>query len=215
MNKTISIALILIGISLTSVAQVKLGLKFSPSFNNSRTFLPSDTLDVNPENGLIKISLGLVADMKLTETYYVSSGIMVIPKRVGVSILPEGTGTFAPSTQYFDLQYVQLPVTLKLYTNEVMPDGSLYFQVGGAADIKVYDQPVEETYDFLDEFTNLDFTVILGGGFEYQAGLNTALFMGVTYNRGLTNIVKTTRPALSEAFSIRTSVLMVDFGIEF
>jgi hypothetical protein len=215
MSRTIAFAFIFLGIGFASVAQVKLGLKFSPSLNSSRTFLPSDTVDVDPDNGLLKISLGLIADLELTETYFVSTGVMVVPKRVGVIIKPENGATFSESKEYFDMQYVQIPATLKLFTNEIIPDGSMYFQVGGAADIKVFEQPVEEEYEFIGEFNNLDVTVILGGGFEYQAGLNTALFAGVTYNRGLTNVVKTTQPALDDDFSIRTSVLMIDLGIKF
>lgn len=215
MNKNIALLALLLIVTLTASAQVKLGLKFSPSINNSRSFLPSDTINLEAETGLFRFSLGLIADMELTDTYYLSSGVIVVPKRIGMNISPENTGSFAPSTQYYDLQYVQIPATLKLFTNEIIPDGSLYFQVGGAADIKVFEQPVEEEYDFIGEFTNLDLTVVFGGGFEYQAGLNTALFGGVTYNRGLTNVVKTTSSALSEDFSIRTSVLMIDLGLKF
>ena len=214
MNKNIALLALLFVVSLTASAQVKLGLKFSPSLNNSRTFLPSDTIDVEPVNGLFKFSLGLIADMELTNTYFLSSGVMVVPKRIGIDIRPENSGSFAPSTQYFDLQYVQIPATLKLFTNEILPDGSMYFQVGGAADIKDFEQPVEEEYGFIGDFSSLDLTVVFGVGFEYQAGLNTALFGGITYNRGLTNVVKTTQSALND-FSIRTSVLMFDIGIKF
>lgn len=215
MSKNIALFVLIFVGSLSASAQVKLGLKFSPSINNSRTFLPSDTIDVDPVNGLFKFSLGLIADMELTDTYYLSSGLLVVPKRVGIDIKPENGSTFAPRTEYFDLQYVQIPATLKLYTNEILPDGSLYFQVGGAADIKVFEQPVEEEYDFISEFSTVDLTVVFGGGFEYQAGLNTALFGGVTYNRGLTNVVKSTQSALDNEFAIRTSVLMFDLGIKF
>lgn len=215
MNKVIALSAFFFFVALSGYAQVTLGLKFSPSINNSRSFLPSDTVDVDPETGLFKFSLGLIADMELTETYFLSTGLLVVPKRIGVSITPENAGNFTASTQFFDLQYLQIPATLKLFTNEIVPDGSLYFQVGGAADIKVFDQPVEEEYDFVQDFNNLDVAVIFGGGFEYQAGLNTAVFGGVTYNRGLTNVIKTTQPALDEDFSIRTSVLMIDLGIKF
>lgn len=215
MTKNIALFVFMFMMAIGASAQIKLGLKFSPSLNNSRTFLPSDTIDIDPENGLFKFSLGLIADVELTETYFLSSGVLVVPKRVGINITPENGSTFAPSQEFFDLQYVQIPVSLKLYTNEIIPDGSMYFQVGGAADIKVFEQPVEEEYDFVEEFGNMDVTVVFGGGFEYQAGLNTALFAGLTYNRGLTNVVKTTRSALSEDFSIRSSVLMFDLGIKF
>ncbi|MFT6135922.1 MAG: hypothetical protein ACJAZM_002423, partial [Cyclobacteriaceae bacterium] len=43
----------------------------------------------------------------------------------------------------------------------------------------------------------------------------TVIFTGITYNRGLANVVKTTQPTLSEEFSIRNSVLMFDIGLKF
>ncbi|MFT4738143.1 MAG: hypothetical protein ACI8QD_000518 [Cyclobacteriaceae bacterium] len=215
MRKALILLLSITLLSLDAISQVKLGLKFSPSIVSSRTFLPADTLDVEPETGLFRISLGLIADYELSDTYFVSTGLLVVPKRIGINISPENGGSYPASQEFYDLQYIQIPATLKLYTNEIIPDGSIYFQVGAAADFKVFDQPVEEEYQFIQEFKPIDVSVILGGGFEYQAGLNTVIFTGITYNRGLANVVKTTQPTLSEEFSIRNSVLMFDIGLKF
>lgn len=215
MKKSAILFLVILLTGFASQAQVKLGLKFSPTIVTTRAFEQMDTLDIEAADRSFKFALGLIADYKLTETYYLSSGIIVVPKRVGISLTPEGGGTFAPSTEYYDLQYVQIPLTLKLYTNEFAPDASIYFQVGGTMDIKVFEQPVKEEYKFVSEFQDADACVVLGGGFEYRAGLNTVLYTGVTYNRGLGSVVKNTQPALREEFYLRTSVLMIDLGIKF
>ena len=215
MNKHFILLILLFFLATVTEAQVKLGLKFSPTLITTRTFLQADTLDVEPADRVFKFALGLVADYELTETYFVSSGLLLVPKRVGLVITPENGGTYPASTEYYDLQYVQIPLTLKLYTNEFAPDASVFFQVGCTADFKVFEQPVEEEYDFVDEFRGADASVVLGGGFEYKAGLNTVLYLGATYNRGLSNVIKTTKTALTEEFYVRTSVLMFDFGIKF
>ena len=215
MNRTHLLVLAFVLIGLSTQAQVKLGLKFSPTLVSTRTFLQSDTLDVDPADRSFKFALGLIADYELTETYFLSSGILVVPKRVGLTISPENGGTYPASIEYYDLQYVQIPLTLKLYTNEIAPDASMFFQVGATADFKVFEQPVEEEYKFVEGVNAVDANVVLGGGFEYKAGLNTVLYLGATYNRGLSSVIKTTQTALSEEFFVRTSVLMFDFGIKF
>ena len=215
MNRSYIVTLVFLSFGYILQAQVKLGLKFSPTLVNTRTFLQSDTLDVEPGDRSFKFALGLIADYELSETYFLSSGLLVVPKRVGLAISPENGGTYPAATEYYDLQYIQIPLTLKLFTNEIAPDASMYFQVGTAMDIKVFEQPVEEEYVFVEEFKNVDADVILGAGFEYKAGLNTVLFLGATYNRGLSSVIKTTQTALTEEFFVRTSVLMFDFGIKF
>jgi hypothetical protein len=219
MQKTIFSAFLVLS-TFFSVAQTKIGLKFSPLLSVSRTDLryentANDTLDIDPSGLFGRISLGLVVDHSLSDTYYFSTGVSFLPKRVGVDIVGESGGFYANPSELYNLQYIQIPISLKLFTNEVLPDLSIFFQVGAGAEIKVFEEPVEDNYTLIRGFRPFDASVILGGGVEYRAGINTVLFADISYQRGLINIVKSTTPALPETFSIRTSAIMLDLGVKF
>ncbi len=204
----------------TAEAQTKIGLKFSPFFSTNRVNLryndlSQDTLDITKDQTFTRFSLGLIVDQSLTDTYVFSTGIVFIPKRIGFTVEPENGAFFSPITEAYNLQYLQLPVSLKLFTNEVLPDLSIFFQVGAGAEFRIFDSPVEETYNFIEEFNPFDLSVILSAGTEYRAGVNTVLFADVSYQRGLLNTVKTTTVPLPENFSIRSTVIMIDLGIKF
>jgi len=197
------------------IAQPKLGLKFSPSFTSSRVVHLSDTIQFSNGENVFKFSLGLMVDHQFTETYYFSSGLFFVPKQVAFNIEPDPGHSYKNQTEVYDLQYLQIPVTLKLFTNELTPAMALYFQVGGSLDINIFNQPQQRAYTLIREFRTLDTNVLLGMGGEYRVGINTILFAGFTYQRGLSNIVRTTNPKLEDGFAIRNTVLMIDFGIKF
>ncbi|MDH5607997.1 MAG: PorT family protein [Cyclobacteriaceae bacterium] len=215
MRKLVLFTFLLFGFVVGAFAQIKLGLKFSPSFTSSRINLISDTLDIENASTNTKFSLGLVMDSPLTDTYFFSTGLFYVPRRFSLNIIGENGGSFKNPREAYDLQYLQVPLTLKLFTNEIMPDMSMYFQVGATAEFLIYHGPVQEEYTLINELKGIDSSVIFGGGMEYQAGLNTVIFGGISYQRGLINIVKTTEPALADGFAIRTSALMVDIGLKF
>ena len=207
----------MISISTPVFSQVKLGLKFSPVIANSRIEFSSDSLNVENDGSSFRFALGLVADKQLTETYFLSTGLFVVPKRVGISVSPDAGGTQIKE-EYF-LQYLQIPISLKLFTNEIKPDLSIYFQVGGAFEIKLNDRPAEDDYanGYLDEeFKGVDGNAMIGIGTEYRAGINTILFAGFTYQRGLFNSLKGTGPAaFNSDLVIRNNVFMIDLGVKF
>ncbi len=198
--------------ALQTQAQVKLGLKFSPSLTSSRTSTSADTLNIDGNGSSFRFSLGLLVDYAFTDTYTFSSGVFFVPKRVNIKT----DNPFYPNaSEVYNLQYLQIPVTLKLYTNEIMPDLSVFFQVGGAPEIKIFEEPDREEYTLINDFNLLDVSVILGAGAEYRAGINTVLFVDFSFQRGLVNIVSKSTPDLANDFALRNTALMLDLGIKF
>ncbi|MEM9327529.1 MAG: porin family protein [Bacteroidota bacterium] len=194
-------------------AQTKLGLKFSPLFSfNHQMELTSDSLDAENDGANLKFGLGLVVDQQLTDTYFFSTGLFIVPKKIGINIQEEG-GTFPNTLEEYNVQYLQLPVTLKLMTNELSPDFGIFFQVGGGFEIKLGDEALEEEYVLVESFKPFDVMVMIGGGIEYRVGVNTALFGGLSYQRGVINVIDETLSNID--LSVRNSVLSIDFGIKF
>ncbi|WP_258100145.1 PorT family protein [Marinoscillum pacificum] len=202
-----------------SNAQSKLGLKFSPAISSNRTSLVDSLYDVEPYNSPVKFSVGLIYDHEITDTYYFSTGIIFVPKYVGFQVSEEADQPTANYTknniEEYRLNYLQIPVSLKLFTNEFQPDARIFFQVGMAPEIKVFSEPSEEDYDLIEEFKNVDATIIFGTGVEYRAGVNTTLFAGFTYQRGLANVIKTETFGFQEELYIRNTLVSLDVGIKF
>ncbi len=204
----------ILALPLLGFAQTKIGLKFSPLITSSRFDLTSDTLDIESGGAGFKFGLGLIVDHAFTDNYSFSSGLLIVPKRVNAEIRGEDGGTFPNLSEEYNLQYLQIPITLKLYTNEVAPDMTVFFQVGGAVEIKIDEKPLEEDYILIDQFNPVDMTASIGAGLEYRVGINTTLFGGFNFQRGLINIVNETEPRDLELVA-KNTVFAIDFGIKF
>lgn len=174
--------------------------------------------DVENNENRFKFSVGLIYDLELSDTYYFSTGLVLVPKSVSLLVGPEPESNAVYNgerAETYNLQYIQIPLTLKLYTNEVMPDGRIYFQVGGSMDFLVSEEPVNEDFTLIQEFKAFDTSIIGGVGFEYRAGINTSLYGGISYQRGLANTVKTLTFDFQDELFIRNTLVSLDLGIKF
>lgn len=220
MRKILLFTAILATTSLVTVAQSKLGLKFSPSISSNRVSLTDGEYDVESPDNSFRFAIGLIYDHEITETYFLSTGLIFTPKQVVVDVMEDDDVTgpvILPQDplQEYRLNYLQIPVTLKLFTNEVQPDMRIFFQVGLAPEIKVFSEPTDEDFDLIEDFKSFDTSIIFGGGVEYRAGVNTTLFGGFTYQRGLANTIKSTSIEFDERLEVRNTLVSLDLGIKF
>ncbi len=191
-------------------AQTKLGLKVAPVISSNR--VTSDAQTIVNDRSSFNFSIGLVVDMPFSDSHFLSSsimssGIMYIPKRAGIR-------TDSSYTEEYTIQYLQIPVTLKLFTNEIAPDLKSYFQVGGGLEVKIFDKKKNPDYFIVEKFNVFDFSVILGAGVEYRAGINTVLFGGISYQRGLVNTISQTVAGVDK-LQLRNTILSLDLGVKF
>ncbi len=199
-------------------SDLKLGIKVAPVFGNSRIQLDDPDVTVENDGAAFKLSVGLIVDKSFGDNYMFSTGLIYLPKEVGLTVNPEASSTQTwNSAEAYKLQYLQIPATVKLFTNEVQPDMKVYFQLGMALEIKVFEEadPDLAEPEVIAQFQPLNIPVILGTGIEYRAGLNTVLFGGISYQRGLINIVKDTNYTFAEDFALRSSLVSIDIGIKF
>ncbi len=189
----------------------KLGLKLAPILSNTRVQLDDELFEIENDGNAVKLSFGLIMDNQISDTYAFSTGLIYMPKEARVLI---ASGDSLNAEEQYKLQYLQIPLTLKLYTNELKPDLKVYFQLGGALEIKVYEEALA-TDESITAFHPIDVPVILGSGIEFRAGLTTTIFGGFSYQRGLLNIVKDTDIPLDEDFAVRKSVFSFDLGVKF
>ena len=194
-----------------------LGIKLAPAVGSSRVLLDDPNVLIDSDGSAMKFTVGLVFDKFLSDSYILSTGLIYLPKQVNIGILADPADATLNAAESYKLQYLQIPATLKLFTNEVKPDARIFFQLGMALEVKLYEE-VEiglDQQEVIDAFQPFNIPVILGTGVEYRAGVNTVLFGGISYQRGLTNIVKDTNRAFADELSIKTTVLSIDLGVKF
>lgn len=200
----------------TAYAQSKVGIKFSPTLSTNRINFSSEggRYTVNPNGVGGRFIFGPIFDLFVTENYYFSTGLLYAPKRIGISV----TDTQSPigtSEQVYRLQYLQLPASLKLFTNELALDTRVYFQIGGSLDVKIASSTKDDyAINYIDRTRLFDFTVQLGTGVEYRLGYNTLLFGGFFYNRGLVNAV--TRMGVEGLdINVKNDLVGLELGVKF
>jgi hypothetical protein len=212
MRKNIFIILFLT-VTTTAFSQFKIGFQLSPILSTNRVDIKSAEFDVDSDGTALKMAFGPFADFRLTDNYYVNTGIFFASKRAGLEQTNKITGNI--TKEEYSLQYIQLPITMKLYTNEVSLDKKFYFQFGGAFEFNVKEEPDDVNYTLVNDFRLFDFSVLAGLGLEFQIGTSTILFGGLSYHRGLINAVSEQADGLGGDLTLKNDYISLDFGIKF
>ncbi|GAC1591116.1 MAG: hypothetical protein NVS3B25_10230 [Hymenobacter sp.] len=228
MKKILLALLVLAATISTASAQFEIGLKVSPSITSLRAESPTDH-GFASDGSKFGFGGGLVVDYFFGENYAFSTGLLLTGKGGTVSYTDVSSGvTGQPfkATQKISTQYLELPVSVKLFTNEVAPATRLYFQVGGSLNVpigtrindsKFYTDPatMNET-KASDHILFIDADALAGFGAEYQLAKSTKVFAGISYHRGLVDIdhyFEKTRGF--KDVTIKNSGFALDLGLKF
>ena len=197
-----------------SHAQVKIGLRFSPSMNINRVSSLSDTLALSPQEASVQMVIGLLTEFAFTDTYSFVTGLAFAPKKVGINFVGENGGSYANTSEVYKIQYLQIPLLLKLYTDDYQPGSRIYFQVGGMLDVNIFNSPTDNDFVFVEKFLPIDASAVIGVGTEFELGISTIVFGGFTYNRGLTNIASSTIPLDAKPI-VKSDYFQLELGLKF
>jgi len=215
--KKILLASLLIIATTQVFAQVRLGLTAHPNFG----FLKVEN---GKGNGVSTgFSYGLMSDFEFAENYSFATGLTVTTINGKASILNYEpfsllSSSSTNSAEYdvkFKMQYLEIPLSVKLKTDE--NDGiKWYGQFGLTADIRIGARQDVKSGNtvYADNTKATDLTkflragMIIGGGMEYRLSGKTSLVTGLTYNNGLTNIAKNNE-------SIRNHYVGLNIGVFF
>ena len=173
MKRYILIFLFLVG-SAPIFAQIKVGVQLSPtlSFNRVNDENPDLNFSSNGVGG--RIIAGALVDYMLRENYFVSSGLFFVPKRVGVR-----DNATDPVEEAYKLHYLQIPATMKLFTNEVALDTRVYFQGGFTLDIKLKEDKISSEAQYVEDFGFADASLLVATGAEVPVWLQYDPLRGV------------------------------------
>jgi len=189
----------------------RFGIKISPS----TAWLRSDSRGLKSDGNLIGYTFGLMAEFPIgtTGNYRFSTGLFLnnggggYTRDYSFTAGPNEAIQNRPLKTELRLRYIDLPLTMKMMTNEI---GYIryYAQLGFAAGFNIranadFEEPILDPSGFYTlgfrtiEQENVSSDVnlfrgglVIGGGMEYNFSGQTALLVGVTYNNGFTNTLK-------------------------
>lgn len=195
-----------------SKAQTKLGIKLNPGIVNQRISFQNDTAAVSGGPNAANLSAMLFADFPIGRNYYFGTGVGYISKRV--NLISQNPGDISSNSKGYNIQYVQLPATVKLFTDEIALDKRLYFQFGPLFEIAVNNKETNPQVTVVREFQPMDISLIFATGVEIQLAPQTALMLGFNYTRGLINIVKNPASGFND-LSIKNDLYSIEIIVKF
>ncbi|WP_296623281.1 porin family protein [Marivirga sp.] len=209
MKKLLFSALLLFSISIAE-AQVRFGFKTAPTISFNRINAEAENTNFNKDGAGLRFQLGPIFDIEFKENHYFSTGLIFTSKRSAFSA--DSVGATPPSyNEDYSPQYLQIPLTLKLFTEEIGLDKKIYFQFGGTVDFRTNNEGEEE--NIVQSFRFMDLNSLLGIGLEYGIGINTKVFGGLVYQRGLLNVIK--ENIYGDDFNLRNDFIALEIGVIF
>lgn len=206
MKKLFFSALFLFSVCIVE-AQVRFGFKAAPNISFNRVESEADNTNFDTDGVGLRFQLGPIFDFEFKENHYFSTGIIFTSKRS--TFIADSMNT--SYTENYSPQYLQVPIALKLFTEEIGLDKKIYFQFGGTVDFMTNSEGEEE--NIVQSFKFFDLNSLLAIGLEYGIGINTKIFGGVVYQRGLLNVINDN--LYGDNFKLRNDFVGLELGIIF
>ncbi|GAB3911687.1 hypothetical protein GCM10028803_53730 [Larkinella knui] len=176
--------------------------------------------------GALRMSIGPSIDyFFFKDRYSLSSGLWYTIQRSGYTIPGQfGQPVWDPGAKLqhssYNLQYLQLPVSIKMYANNLFPNARFYIQTGGLINIKLAEKALdpsrnglfqfaEDNGNYSRQYSRGSLSLLLGTGIQYRLNQSQALIMGISYQRGLTDVARA-RDLVS-----KNHVISLDLGLKF
>jgi opacity protein-like surface antigen len=178
--------------------------------------------DIGKSNGVsLGFSYGLIGDFNFTQNYSFSTGLTITTVNgKSTEIVTSNNGSATPSQAEYELkykiQYVEVPLTLKLKTvkiNEVRYYGQFGLSngilIGAKQDINITNGSSTKDVNIKDDIKFYRAGLIIGAGAEFDVSGNTSLTTGITFNNGFSDITS------SKNSTIRNHYVGINIGVFF
>ena len=216
----------------TDDARTRFGIKVAPNLSWTR----SDTKGLESDGSRFGYSVGLLAEFPIgiSGNYRFATGVFLTNIGGKTAYSYSTADTVGRSTTVLDqrtlnLRFIELPLTIKLMTNEI---GYVryYGQLGlmAGANLRAR-QDFETTFttagvvttvsdteiDVKDQIRSVRAALVIGAGMEYNFSGQTALLAGVTYNSSIINLLeKDALPGLEKS-KLLADYLELTLGVFF
>jgi len=194
--------------------ELRFGIQTSPTF----TWMNTPTANVNRSGTNLGLKLAMMSEYYFRESYALTSGIG-FHFNSGGRLLFEDPGAYWPNSDLgpgldslaagsklrYNLQYVEIPLGLKMRTREfgyvsywIEPSLAMGFrsQARGTMEGRRFDGGTigdeGDKIDIRDEVGAVNLSWGLGGGIEYTLSGTTSLLLGINMQFGFTDVTKNT-----------------------
>ena len=178
--------------------------------------------DIGKSNGVsLGFSYGLIGDFNFTQNYSFATGLSITTINGKSTEIVTQNNFDGPDTQTelslkYKLQYIEVPLTLKLKTvkiNEVRYYGqfglSNGFMIGAKQDLDMTGAASTKDVNIKDDIKFYRAGLIIGAGAEFEVSGNTSITTGLTFNNGFTDLTS------SKASTVKNHYLGINFGVFF
>ena len=213
--KKIILVLAVVGLFLPGFAQdqaYRIGFKFNPNVS----WLRPDAKEITNNGTAFRFGFALNVDHLFTSNYAFGTGVNISQSGGELVYLESTTKNSVPvileRTRDYHLQFAEIPLTLKLRTNEIgyitywgQFGLGLGFNIrakgNDAVDYKLEQNALgiwsesdlasysEEDVDIKSDINIFRASLIVGGGIEYNISGSTSLILGLTFNNGFTDVL--------------------------
>ncbi len=206
---------------LVSTAVFSQGLKMGVAIEPGAGWLSAEAREVDNDEGRFSFAGGLILDNFFARNYAFSTGIFLgaqggslkYADSTSIHVYDEIQSLQPGTVVTYKLQYITVPVALKLKTNEI--GYFTYFaQLGLTPQINVKSK-ADATADQLDddniydEIKRFNLGYHFGGGIEYSISEDTAIVLGIIFHNGFMDITD------NEDFRVTAKLLSFRLGVMF
>lgn len=203
---------------------IEMSIRFTPSLDINTADGTGNYTSFRPNGVGVRMSVGPSLDYFFFKNRYAfSTGLWYTIKRSGFQM----PGSFGQSIwnpgvpekeSVYNLQYLQIPATVKLFANNIAPAMRVYVQTGGLFSVKLAEKPLDQVRNGLytaesggsrRQYGFGDIELLLGAGIQYKINQNNAFNLGMSYQRGLLNVARG-----SELVS-KNRVVSLELGFKF
>ncbi len=197
-------------------------MKFTVFVEPKFSWMTPDLKNVDNDGIKLGVNIGLNVDKFFAPNYAIMTGISIdntggflkydlvngkpIKTNGGMVTIPTG------STLEYKLQYINVPIGLKLKTNEI-GYFTFFTHLGINAGVNIKATGEVEGYELendniSDEIKLFNLGYYIGLGTEYSIGGNTAIVLGITYNNGFVDITTDSNNKVTNSnFAVRIGIL--------
>lgn len=198
----------------------KLGMKVGLPIGFNSVKSTENGLEATPNGSSLRFTIGPIADVVWTERYAFTMGLLFTTKQANYKA--QATGVPVTLEEKYGLQYIQLPVGLKLFTDELFTNGKGFVNFGVQPEVLVGSKRKSGNYvddqgrsaSYITKFSPLDFGMFVGVGVEYKIG-NNPIFAGINYQRSFINVVNKEDSGTAPGFlSIKQNLISFEVGVK-
>jgi len=189
------------------------GLKVSPFM----TWIKPDVNQIERESRNFGFGYGVQTEFRLHRNYVLSSGLQISYR--GGQLIADNIPPVQDSMKSFTLQYVEVPLTLKMLTskfNKIRFYGE--FGISPGLNIRAKSDPVFRGDENIKDYIKpLNLNMIIGGGIEYTLSGSTVFFTEVEFNNGFLNVFNSKSDVIFDRNKLKgvSNYLGMNFGILF